>query len=106
MADAAAPEKTRENRARRSDEGDIERKPAPLAVREQPRAGVKRGEGERYDPAQDKLNVAGVDGHRIAAEGQQIPERRVDADAVLKPKRKSAESQEDGNIDNAAAKPK
>lgn len=85
MAHAAAPHKACEHCAHRRDDGDVERELPPLAMREQPRAGVKRCETEGYNPTQNKLNFAGVDGHGEPAERQQIPKGRMDADAVFKP---------------------
>src|SRR5579859_1821401 len=76
---------------------------AKFGTAEEARGGIKGGEAERNDPAQQELDVAGVDGERIAAERQEIPEGRMDADAVLEPERKRGEKEEDGDVDEAAA---
>ena len=85
MADPLCPCKSCNKCACRGHCGYQQGEMAELAASEQARAGIKRGEPEGNYPAQKKLNVAGINGHGIAAERQQIPERRMDADAVFKP---------------------
>src|SRR5579872_667511 len=87
-AHADAPGRTRERERGCSDERDQWRVHAKFGAAEKPRGGIKRCEAKRNNPAQKELDVARVDGERVAAEREEVPERRVDADAVLEPERK------------------
>src|ERR1700684_305445 len=101
-AQADAPRRDRERERCCSNERNERGVDAKFRAAEKARRGIKRGEAEGNDPAQQKLDVAGIDGERIAAEGQKIPEGRMDADAVLEPERKSRKKEEDGDVDEAA----
>src|ERR1019366_3678611 len=65
-----------------------------ISASEKASARIKRGKSEGHDPNEKKLDVAGINGKWVAAEHQQVPERRVNANAVFKPKKKSAEEKE------------
>src|SRR6266852_3470033 len=70
---------------------------------EQARGGVKRCEPKGDDPAQEKLYGRAVNRKRVTSEGNQIPCRRMHADAVLEPEGYRGQKQKDGNADRPAA---
>src|SRR6266851_8046205 len=70
---------------------------------EQAHGGVKRREAKGDDPAQEKLYGRAVNRKRVTPEGNQIPCRRMHADAVLEPEGYRGQKQKDGNVDRPAA---
>src|SRR5215469_4719853 len=92
-----------EGRSNDRDERGVRRR--DLAA-EEADAWVKRGEAKGDDPAEEKLDDAAVNGERVAAEGDEVPNRRMDADAVFKPEADGAEQEEDRDVDDAGARAK
>src|SRR5258708_4616676 len=70
---------------------------------EQAHGGVKRREAKGDDPAQEKLYGRAINRKRVTPEGNQVPRRRMNADAVLEPERYRGQKQKEGNVNRPAA---
>src|SRR5260370_3563201 len=103
MADSCAPGEQRNGQSRNGDEGNQRRVRAEFRAAEEAHTGIKRRETKRNNPAQEKLNVAAVNGKRVTAKRQKVPRRGMHADAVFHEKRDGGEKQEDGDVNHAAA---
>lgn len=67
-------------------------------------AGVKGCEAEGNDPAQEKLYRPAVDGERVASKGDHVPNRRMHAYAIFKPKGNCTQQQKKRNVNNRSTK--
>ena len=85
MAHAESPRENGEGGAGHAHQRHRKSEVMEISAGQQARAGIKRRESEGHHPAEKEFDVARINGKWIAAEHQQIPERRVDAHAVFKP---------------------
>ena len=104
MAGAKIPERNGEREKGGGYDGDERGVLRRDAAAEEKHARVERSEAEGNDPAKEKLNGAAVNRKRPAAEGDQVPDRGMDADAIFPEKREGAENGENRNVDDARAK--
>lgn len=103
MAGADIPERDGQGE---KDDGDDRNKRSILrrdAAAEKPHAGIEGSETEGNHPAEKELNGAAVNRKRPAAESDEVPDRRMHADAVLPEEGEGAENREDGNVYDARA---
>src|SRR5277367_1454305 len=75
-----------------------------LRASEQASRWIKCRETEWNNPAQEKLDVTGINGERIPPERQQIPKRGMNSNAILEPERKRRKKEKHGDVNDAAAK--
>jgi hypothetical protein len=67
-------------------------------------ARIKGCEAEGNDPAQEKLHGSAVDGERVTSKCNYVPNGRVYADAIFKPKGNRAQQQKKRDVNNRSAK--
>src|SRR6204780_1265850 len=67
-------------------------------------AGVKGCESEGNDPAQEKLYGSAVDGEWVASKGDHVPNWRMHAYAIFKPKGNCTQQQKKRNVNNCSTK--
>src|ERR1700735_916362 len=104
MAGADIPDGDCESEKYERDDGDERGVFGMHGAAEHAHAGIKRREAERNDPAQEKLYGSAIDGERITAKCDHVPNGRMHADAVLKPKGNCAQQQKKRNVNNCGTK--
>ena len=103
MAGANIPGRDGDEEADGGDDRDEWSVVGEVGAAKEANAGIERGEAEGDDPAEHELDETAVNGEWIAAEGDEIPERRMDSDAVFEPEGDGAEEQKEGNVNGASA---
>lgn len=103
MACAEIPERNGESEKSSGDDRNQRSVLRRDAAAEETHARIERGEPEGNNPAKEKLDGAAVNRKRPAAESDQVPDRRMDADAVFPEEGEGAENRENGDVDDARA---
>src|ERR1700690_1083187 len=103
MACAGIPDRDCDGERHDGDDGDVDEIFGCCRAAEHANAWIVRGQAEGNNPAEEKLDGAAVDGERVAAEGNHVPDRWVNANAILEPERDGAEEEEDRNVNDSSA---
>src|SRR4029077_4750126 len=100
VARAEIPERDGDGKEDDGDDGDERQIFGRDRAAEQANAGVERREAEGDDPAEEKLHHAAVDRERVTPKRDDVPDGRMDADAVFPEERDRAQDQKYRDINN------